>query len=117
METFTRFLYEFLNQFFSGFIGMFKGIGEGFAQAFNFKRYQEILNNYKGDLSMPEWLLVGISIALIIIFIAAIILLIYFLFRKYFKFRKTNIEKKEGKCNGELRQSVFKSAAVQRATL
>lgn len=31
--------------------------------------------------------------------------------------RKTNIEKKEGKCNGELRQSVFKSAAVQRATL
>lgn len=78
METFTRFLYEFLNQFFSGFIGMFKGIGEGFAQAFNFKRYQEILNNYKGDLSMPEWLLVGISIALIIIFIAAIILLIYF---------------------------------------
>lgn len=93
METFTRFLYEFLNQFFSGFIGMFKGIGEGFAQAFNFKRYQEILNNYKGDLSMPEWLLVGISIALIIIFIAAIILLIYFLFRKYFKFRKTNIEK------------------------
>ena len=27
--------------------------------------------------------------------------------------RKTNIEKKEGKCNGELRQSVFKSAAVQ----
>lgn len=46
METFTRFLYEFLNQFFSGFIGMFKGIGEGFAQAFNFKRYQEILNNY-----------------------------------------------------------------------
>ena len=31
--------------------------------------------------------------------------------------RKTNIEKKEGKYNGELRQSVFKSAAVQRATL
>ena len=27
------------------------------------------------------------------------------------------VEKKEGKCNGELRQSVFKSAAVQRATL
>ena len=93
METFTRFLYEFLNQFFSGFIEMFKGIGAGFAQAFNLKRYQEILNTYKGDLSIPEWLLVGISIALVIIFIAAIFLLIYFLFRKYFKFRKTTIEK------------------------
>ena len=93
METFTRFLYEFLNQFFSGFIEMFKGIGAGLAQAFNFKSYQEILNTYKNDLSMPEWLLVGLSIALIIIFIAAIILLVYFLFRKYFKFRKTSIEK------------------------
>ena len=31
--------------------------------------------------------------------------------------RKTNIEEKEGKCNGELRQSVFKSAAAQRETL
>ena len=93
MDTFTRFLYEFLNQFFSGFIEMFKGIGAGLAQAFNFKSYQDILNTYKDDLSMPEWLLVGISIALLIIFVAAIILLVYFLFRKYFKFRKTSIEK------------------------
>lgn len=95
METFTRFLYEFLNQFFSGILEMFRGIGRGIAQAFNLKEYQNILNTYKSDLSIPEWLLVGISIALLIIFVAAIILLIYLLFRKYFKFRKTAIEKEE----------------------
>ena len=95
METFTRFLYEFLNQFFSGIGDIFKGIGSGLAKAFNLKEYQNILNSYKNDLSLPEWLLVGISIALLIIFVAAIVLLIYFLFRKYFKFRKSAIEKEE----------------------
>lgn len=95
METFTRFLYEFLNQFFSGIVDIFKGIGSGIAKAFNFKEYQNILDSYKADLSMPEWLLVGISIALLIIFVGAIILLIYLLFRKYFKFRKSAIEKEE----------------------
>lgn len=95
MDTFTRFLFEFLNQFFSGILGIFKGIGNGIGEAFNFKRYQEILNNYKSDFSIPEWLLVGISIGLLIIFVAAIILLIYLLFRKYFKFRKSAIEKEQ----------------------
>ena len=95
MDTFTRFLFEFLNQFFSGIIEIFKGIGKGIGEAFNLKRYQEILNNYKSDFSIPEWLLVGISIALLIIFVAAIILLIYLLFRKYFKFRKSAIEKEQ----------------------
>ena len=95
MDTFTRFLFEFLNQFFSGIIEIFKGIGKGIGETFNLKRYQEILNNYKSDFSIPEWLLVGISIALLIIFVAAIILLIYLLFRKYFKFRKSAIEKEQ----------------------
>lgn len=95
METFTRFLYEFLNQFFSGVWTMGKGIGEGIKQLFNLEAYKTILEAYKADLSLPEWILVGISIALIVILVGAVILLIYLIFRKYFKFRKTAIEKDE----------------------
>ena len=91
METFTRFLYEFLSQFFSGLITIVKGIGTGIKQIFDIKSYQEILDLYKNDLSMPEWALVIISILCIVLLIVAVIALIYLLIRKYLKFRKQAI--------------------------
>ena len=91
METFTRFLYEFLSQFFSGLITIMKGFGTGLKQIFDIKSYQEILDLYKNDLSMPEWALVIISILSILILIALVIALIYLLIRKYLKFRKQAI--------------------------
>ncbi len=95
METFSRFLYQFLKQFFSGAITIVKGIATGIEQTFNFKSYQEIINTYKNDLSVPEWILVVISILCIVIFVGLIITLIYLLFRKYTKIRKKAIDQEE----------------------
>ena len=95
METFTRFLYEFLAQFFSGFESIFKGLWLGITQIFSINEYQEILDNYKDDFSIPEWIMVIIAISIIVILIVLILVLIYFLFRKYIKFRKTVIEQDE----------------------
>ncbi len=93
MSTFTRFLYEFLAQFFSGFVTFIKGIGTGVSQTFNIKAYQNLIDHYKGDLSMPEWVLSIIAILLILIFIALFFALIYLLTRKYIRFRKKEVDK------------------------
>ena len=95
METFTRFLYEFLSQFFSGIITILKGIGTGIGQIFDFKSYQMILDAYKNDLSMPEWILVGIAILCLVLLVGMVLLLIYLLIRKYLKFRKQAINQDE----------------------
>lgn len=95
METFTRFLYEFLSQFFSGIYTIFKGIWDGISQIFSIGTYQKILENYKDDLSMPEWILVVLAIGIIVILIGLVIFLIYLLLRKYLRFRKAAIEQDE----------------------
>ena len=95
METFTRFFYEFLSQFFSGLITIVKAIGTGIGQIFDINSYKNILEAYKNDLTMPEWVLVGISIFLLVLFVGLIIALFYLLFRKYIRFRKQAIEKDE----------------------
>ena len=95
METFTRFFYEFLSQFFSGLITIFRAIGTGIGQIFDIESYRRILDAYKNDLSMPEWVLTGIAILLLLIFVALVITLIYLLIRKYLKFRKQAINQDE----------------------
>lgn len=92
MDTFTRFLYEFLSQFFSGIMIALKGIGTGFVQIFDIKSYQNILDAYKDDLSLPEWALVIASIFCILVLIVLIFVLIYLLIRKYLKFRKQAVK-------------------------
>lgn len=92
METYTRFLYEFLSQFFSGIITMFSGIGKGISQLFDFKTYQTIIETYKNDFSTPEWILVALAIGAILLVVAMVVLLIYFLLRKYIKFRKKGVD-------------------------
>ena len=95
MEVFTRFLYAFLSQVFLGFTTMLKGIGTGITQLFDIKTYQEVLNTYKGDLSIPEWGLVILVIVFMFVFVALVIGLIYLLIRKYLKFRKQAIKQDE----------------------
>ena len=92
METFTRFLYEVLSQFFSGIITIVMAIGKGLSQMFNFGTYKEIINTYKGDLSMPEWILTILTFVIIIVIFSAFFLLIFFVLKKYLKFRKEAIE-------------------------
>lgn len=92
MDTFFRFLYEFLLQFFSSFIVMLKGIGNGFIQMFNIPEYIKIINFYKDDFNTPEWILVACAILVIVLILGGIIFVIYFLVRKYIRFRKTLVD-------------------------
>ena len=95
METFTRFLYEFLAQFFSGLETILSGLWEGICKIFDINSYKLILEAYKNDLSMPEWVLVGIVILLLVVLVGLTIFLIYLLIRKYLKFRKQAIGQEE----------------------
>ena len=95
MQTFTKFLYEFLSQIFLGLTSMLKGFVTGLSQIFDIKTYQNILETYKADLSMPEWVLVVIAILFVAIFLGLIIALIYLLIRKYLRFRKQAINQDE----------------------
>jgi hypothetical protein len=92
MDTFFRFLYEFLEQFFKSFILMFKGFIKGIINMFNIKEYIAIINFYKDDFKIAEWILVVLAILIVLAIVGGIIFIIYFLIRKYMKFRKTVVE-------------------------
>lgn len=92
MHTFFRFLYEILSIFLSGFIHFFKSIYEGIAMTFNFPKYLFVMNGYKKDFSKPEWLLVFLTILMMVAIIGGFIFLIYLLFKKYVRIRKTLVE-------------------------
>ncbi|MGN1378894.1 MAG: hypothetical protein ACI4XR_00615 [Bacilli bacterium] len=92
MDTFLRFFYEILNQFFSGIIMVAKAIFLGIKSMFNIPEYIKIITFYKDDFSIPEWILVVLSIICLLIIVGVIFALIYFLIRKYIRFRKTIVE-------------------------
>ena len=92
METFTKFLYDFLGQFFSGIGMMFNGIGKGIKAIVDIPAYTDIISKYKGDFSMPEWILVAIAVGLIVLIFVLIGALIFLTIRKYGKIRKKTIE-------------------------
>jgi hypothetical protein len=92
MDTFFRFLYEFLHQFFDGLGYVCQGIGKGFATIFNIPGYMNVLNDYKADFNIPEWIFTGLTVILLLIVLGLIIGLFYFLIRTIFKFRKTAID-------------------------
>lgn len=71
---------------------MFKGIISGVGNIFDIKSYISIVNGYKGDFNGPEWVMVGISIVCVVLVLGFIFLLIYFIIRKYIRFRKTLVE-------------------------
>ncbi len=92
MNTFLRFLYEFLSQFFHGVMFIVEGIGKGFVSMFNIPEYIRVIDFYKNDFSMPEWLLVGIAVLVTLAVLALIVFAIYFVIRKYIRIRKTLVE-------------------------
>lgn len=95
MDTYLRFLYEFLSQFFGGFITFFKGLWEGLKQIFNIPIYRDIIKNYQRDLSGPEWVLVAIAIGAVLIIVAIIGLLIFFLIKRKIRARKKGLNQQE----------------------
>ncbi len=86
MNAFIRFFYEFISIIFDGIIAMFKGIWEGLMQIFNFENYKQIINIYKDSFGGPEWVLVALTIAILVIILGVIILLIFFGIRKLLRF-------------------------------
>ena len=92
MDTFLRFLYEFLSQFFNGVKYVLRGIFKGFVTIFNIPEYIRVINEYKNDFSIPEWLLVGIAVLITVMILGLIIFTVYFLIRKYIRIRKSLVE-------------------------
>ena len=95
MDTFIRFLYEFLQQFFSGFVIFLKSIVAGIKNTFNIGSYIKIINDYKNDFNGAEWVFVALTIILLLILLSAIVFIIYFLVKKYLRFRKTLVEQED----------------------
>ena len=111
MDTFIRFLYEFMSVFFTGLLTMFKGLINGFIQLFNFSEYAYVVEFYRNDFGVGEWVLVVVAIIILIILLGLIILLIWFIIRKYIRFRKTLVEQESmleeiGNLNKEVAQLV-----------
>ena len=92
MHTFLRFLYEFLSQFFNGIKFIVLGIFNGFKAMFNIPAYVRVVDDYKKDFTLPEWLLVALAILITLAVLVLIILGVYFLIRKYIRIRKSLVE-------------------------
>lgn len=92
MNTFLKFLYELLQQFFVGFVTMGKGIFTGVVEVLNVKEYISIINFYKQEFTVVEWILVVVVLLIIIALIALVVFLIVMLVRKYIRFRQTLVE-------------------------
>ena len=88
MNTFYRFFYEFISVFFDGVVMIFKGIFGGFIQMFKFSEYTKIVNSYKDSFNSKEWIFVVLAVIVLLVLIALVGILIYFLIKRLF-FRKS----------------------------
>ena len=95
MNTFLRFFYEFISIFFDGLFFIVKAIVDGAGKMFNVNDYRRIINSYKDSFEGPEWLLVGLVIAILVIIVATIGLLIFFAVRKIIRSRKSKLNQDE----------------------
>ena len=92
MNTYVRFLYEFLNQLVGGVVYGVKELFLGILQMFNIKEYAMLIKDYSADFSGGEWVMVVLAIVVTFLVLALIILFVYFIIRKYLRFRKTLVE-------------------------
>ncbi len=92
MDTYVRFLYEFLDQLFGGVVNALKDLFLGILQMFDFRAYASLVKEYSADFSGGEWFMVVLAILVTMLLLALFIGVIYFLIRKYIRFRKTLVE-------------------------
>ena len=92
MQTFFRFLFEFLRQFFGGFWTILKGFYTGIIEVFNVADYASIVSFYRDDFNGAEWIFVVIAVLILIILLGLMGFLVFYLIRKYIRFRKTLVE-------------------------
>lgn len=117
MDTYIRFLYEFMSVFFMGIGTILKGVFTGITQIFNISDYLFIIETYRKDFSVGEWILVVVAVLIMLIILGLIILLIWFFIKKYIKFRKTLVEQESmleeiANLNNEVRQLVSEKEKI-----
>ncbi len=95
METYGRFLFEFLNQFFSGFKEIFSGLISGIQKIFNIGGYTEIIQYYKNDFSIPEWVLVALAIFALVFVVGAVAALIIMAVVRHSRWKKKLMNQEE----------------------
>ncbi len=95
MNTFLRFFYEFISIFFEGIFSIVKGFIDGLSQIINYGNYSKVINSYKDSFKGSEWLLVGVSIAILVIIVGLIGLLIFFGIRRLLRFRKYKLNQED----------------------
>ena len=98
MSKFINFLYEFMSVFFNGLFSIVAGFFNGIIQMFDIPSYVQIVLFYHNEFGIGEWFLAVIAIAIMIAILGLVVLLIYFIIRKYIRFRKTLVEQ-EGMLN------------------
>ena len=67
MNTFVRFFYEFISIFFDGIRMIINGIITGIIKMFNVIEYKKIIDSYKADFKIFEWILVILTIVLLVV--------------------------------------------------
>lgn len=92
MDLYIRFLFDFMSQLFKGIGHILNGIIKGFSQIVNFKAYIKVINEYKAEFSVGQWVLVVLAILVVLMLIFGVIVLISLLFKKYIRIRKTLVE-------------------------
>ncbi len=81
-----------MSVFFNGVKSIVMGFINGIVQMFNIPNYIQVIAFYKEEFGIKEWVLTIIAIAVMIAVLGLIILLVYFIIRKYVRFRKTLVE-------------------------
>ena len=71
---------------------MGKGIFTGILEIVNIKEYISIINFYKQEFTVVEWILVVVVLLIIIALLALVVFLIVMLIKKYIRFRQTLVE-------------------------
>ena len=82
-------------QFFGGVKLVINGLIQGVGQAFNIRNYIKVINFYKQDFNVPEWVFVSLAILLLLLILALIVFVGYLLVRKLIRVRKTLVEQEE----------------------
>ncbi|MDD3187244.1 MAG: hypothetical protein PHD02_02075 [Bacilli bacterium] len=95
MDTFLRFFYEFISIFFDGLFDILNGIVDGIVKMFNYSEYAKILDSYKDSFAGPQWVFVGISIAVLVIIVGIVALLLFFGIRKLIRFRNSKVNQED----------------------
>jgi len=92
MDIIIRFLFDFMTQLFNGLKSIVLGFVNGVISIFNIVAYFEIVKSYSKEFTAGQWVLVAIAILLVLGLIVGLLYLVFILFKKYFRIRKSLVE-------------------------